>query len=233
MLVSDLFAKLSYGELSNLSISGEGSGTIIVGKRPKIVGYLNECLLRLYSRFLLKESYLTIEQVDHRTMYPLRLAYAATNDASTELDKFIQDTDDNPFLDDVIKILVPYDLSGQEITLNDSDNMFSFFTPQPNVLQIPNPSPGDPVGITYQARHPIIPSNDLTVVIDIPFTLEGALSAYIASKVYGDMNTQEARARAQEHLQTYEHICAEVNQGDLVNASTSRSNTRFEKGGWA
>lgn len=231
MLLSELFAKLSYGKLSNLSISGEGSGTIVEAKRPKIVEYLNDGLLRLYSRFLLKESYLVIEQVAHRQSYPLVLAHAYSNDASTEIDKFIQDSDENPFLGDVIKIFSCWNSAGEKIPLNDEHDPYSIFTPQPHIIQIPEPYAGDVIGVSYQARHPLVPVS-LTAEINIPFTLESALASYIASCVYSDMNTQESTMKAQEHLRNYEGVCAEIEQNDLVNAAVVRSSDRFCKGGW-
>ena len=39
MNIEDLFRNLSYGELSNLALSGEGLGTIVESARPKIVMY--------------------------------------------------------------------------------------------------------------------------------------------------------------------------------------------------
>ena len=46
------------------------------------------------------------------------------------------------------------------------------------------------------------------------------------------MNTQESTAKSQEHLATYEAICAEAIDRDLVNTSISSTNTSFEKRGF-
>ena len=72
MNIEDLFTSLSYGELNNLSMSADGSGSIEESKQPQILLYANEGLLRLYGRFLLKENDVLIEMVEHITNYHLK-----------------------------------------------------------------------------------------------------------------------------------------------------------------
>ena len=47
MILSDLFRRLSYGELSNLSMGNSGSGTIAPEKRNQVTHYINNALLVL------------------------------------------------------------------------------------------------------------------------------------------------------------------------------------------
>lgn len=230
MLLSELYTKLSYGELSNLAISDEGSGTIPEAKRPRIITHLNEALTRLHSRFVLKEGDLILEPVAEITDYRLSSKFAQS--VGTAPVKYIKDLAE-PFKDDALRILLVNDLLGNKLPLNDPEDVTSMFTPQPLVLQVPKPIPGQGLGVIYQARHVEIFIDDpLTTEIDLPFPLEGALTAYIAHLVYSGMNSQEATAKAGEHLQRYEMICAEAKTGDLVNETIAQSNTRFEQGGW-
>jgi len=231
MQVSELFRRLSYGELSNLALSGEGSGEIVEAKRPQILQHANDALLRLHSRFFLREGNLLLQQCAGIRHYHLKPENALTTGTETRTHRlFILDSEHMPFRDDVIKIVTVRNHLGHEVTLNDPDGECSMFTPQPQVLQILRPAEGLLVGVDYQARHPVLAGLDDE--IDLPETLEKALTAYIGYLTYSAMNTDTSTAKAQEHLSVYEAVCAEVTGMDLVSSSRSSTNTRFAKGGW-
>jgi hypothetical protein len=88
----------------------------------------------------------------------------------------------------------------------------------------------------YQARHPIIMGvnqpNYLTQEINIPFSLENALAAYVGWKVYSNMNGQENLLKAQELKAIYEEECAENEAKDLLNQTTSAIQYKLEKRGF-
>ena len=250
MKLSELFKRLSYGELSNLAVSGEGSGVITPGKVPQLVRYTNEALLRLYSRFLLSEKSLVLEQVAHITSYELRAKYA-----ESQLDPefgpgeggnvdfpFIKDALGDPFLGDVIKILEVHDCFGRTLYLNDASQTNSVFTPYPDVLQVPRPIAGAGLSILYQARHPVI-VDDVTLLgegvsvvldqeVEIPFALEGALQSLIAALVFSHMNGQENIAKSQEFLGWADATCLEVEQKDLVSQSNASGHHKFDQRGF-
>ena len=233
MKVSELFTRLSYGELSNLAISGEGSGQIIQEKQPQILGYLNESLLALYSRFNLLEKSVIIEQTGTLVMYPLSKKYAESNTSSDAPHKFIKDLLYDTFENDVIRILEVYDYMGWKYTLNDPEDAASFFTPTPSTLQVPFPRNGVALDVSYQARHKVIPMEDYEdVEIELPFYLETALQNLIASKVYSHMNGADNLVKSQEYAGTYEKTCIEVEAKDLVNQTVSQTNTKFRKRGF-
>jgi hypothetical protein len=234
MNVSDLYAKLSYGELSNLSIGTEGGGTILEARRPQIIQFANSALTRLYSRFILRQGNILIQEYTSLSMYELSSRYAATNPDPIEDDiLFILDTESNPFQDDVVKILAVYDMCGLPYALNDEDVCTSLFTPQPHILQIPCPVDERKVSLVYQAQHsPLTGDDPDNELIYLPKTLEDAMTAYIAHMVYLGMNGQEHRVTAGDHLDRYEGICMEVLDKDLVNSSLSNSGTKFDKRGF-
>jgi hypothetical protein len=183
--VTDLFTRLSYGELSNLSISGNGSGEIVEARQPQIIQFANEALLRLYSRFVLLERDLILLMSDDITTYHLHSDHAYTNPDPDPGDSiYIQDSENSPFNDDLIKILQVYDPYINLLPLNDNNDVYSVFTPSPTVLQVPLPTEGDRLTIIYQAKHPVLSIDDLSTQIILPPTLEGALTSYIAQLVY-------------------------------------------------
>jgi hypothetical protein len=239
MKVSELFRRLSYGELSNLAISGEGSGHLQVDKHPQIIQYTNDGLLLLYSRFVLRKQHLVIEQLPHITSYRLKKRYAESNTESDAPFKYIKDSADDPFEDDVIKILEVHDDCGNPFPLNDKNRPGSLFTPDPDTLQVPNPQGGwdlgIPLGVIYQARHPkLLDQGDdlLEQEIDLPFFLEGALQAYVGYKVYCHMNGQENQLKSQEYLGSFESTCTDIELKDLVNQTFATSHTKLEQRGF-
>lgn len=235
MDVLDLFRLLSHGELSNLAMGNEGSGSIRAESQPRLVTYIDEALLRLYSRFPLKERELLLELHAHLPSYRLLPRFARTYIPSDDIDnepiRYIRDTEQNPFTGDLIKVLMVGDTAGVELPLNDDQHYNSLFTPNPTTLQVPRPKNGMVLSIVYQARHQQIQGN-LATPIEIPDVFLGALTAYVAYKVFSHMNTQESTAKAQEHLAMYEKICADATEYDLTNSAGPRTNTRFSTRGW-
>jgi hypothetical protein len=244
MRISDLFRRLSYGELSNLAISGEGSGTLVEAKHPQIIQYTNEGLTRLFTRFNLRQNDVIIEQVAHITNYHLRKRFAESvagddGDPDNIAHPYIKDLAHEPFEEDVIRILEVHDSYGIERVLNDKGRPDSLFTPQPDLLQVPRPIDGQALSILYQARHPILrhekireDENLLQQRVDIPVYLEGALQAFVASQVYGHMNTQESTMKGQEYLSVCEAICLEVEDKDTVNQTFDTTHYKLSQRGF-
>ena len=231
MKLEDLLSRLSFAELSNLSIGNDGSGSIKEEDIPKIVAYVNDGLIRIYSRFVLCTKNLLIEQASHITNYHLTKKYTTSTEADVPW-QYIKDLPNDPFKGDVIRILEVYDSMGREYVLNDKDDPNSLFTPAPQLLQVPNPKAGQNFGVLYQASHDYVNNDDLQQEIVIPFVLEGALQAFVAYKVFSHMNGQENQVKSQEHLNTYDGICQDVEERDLVNATFATSHHKLEKRGF-
>lgn len=231
MYLKDYLTELSYKELSNLALSDNGSGTIKPDRIPFVVSCINEALLRLYSKFMLKEGSLIVELRKWLSEYNLNSAYAYSNTLS--IDKYIVDGD-HPFTDDLIKVLEVSDRYGRDVPLNNASNSMSVFTPRPDVLQVPNPSLyGGLLSLIYQARHPVLNfEQNPNQEIELPDTLMGALSAYVAYSVYNCINTEEATNAAQKYMQVYVALIQETTEADTMNTSISQDNSRFLKNGW-
>lgn len=234
LTVQELFQKLSYGELSNLHMGAEGTGTIDESKIPSVILYANEALLKLHSRFILIEKDLNLELFSHITNYHFLNRYTESRrEQYNTRYPYIKDLINERFDEDLIRVLTVTDKYGKPLPLNDSANPLSVFTPQPRTLQVPRPVTGMSLAVQYQARHPKLKGEDPDELIDIPDTLEVALTAYIAYNVFCTIATPESTAKAQEHLARYEATCMEVENKDLVSTSVSGTNSRFEKNGWA
>lgn len=230
MNVTDLYEDLSYGELSSLAMAVEGAGTIQEEKRPTILRYANDALVLLYTRFVLKQSDVLIEQHEHITNYHLIERFTESHGADDEPYLYIKDLAGEPFKGNVVKILKVFDIHGTELYLNDANQTGSLFTPQDTVLQVPNPKAGKPLNVLYQAFHDKLRRDEDEIIL--PLSLHNAFRCYVAYKVFSAIGTQEATAKAQEHLGNYEAQCVLATEKDLVNTSVSETNTRFEKRGW-
>lgn len=235
MKLQELYERLSYGELSNLSIASEGDGTIQTEARPRVLLQINEGLLKLHSRFVLKEQELFLQLHEENRLYYLRRPYAVNytpgpGEVSQPL-RYILDTPENPFIGDLIKVMRVYDECGDEVPLNDDGLCNSLFTPKPDLLQVPTDCHTGKLSLMYQARHPKL-TGDLNQEIDIPDFLWGALSAYVAYKIFSNMNSQDGKEKAQEHLAFYELECENIKKQDIANSSISTTHSRFEARGW-
>jgi hypothetical protein len=236
MKIADLFRELSFGELSNLSISDSGSGQIKADKHPQVIKYTNDGLADLYSRFVLSEKELLIEQVEGITKYHLTLKHTVSaGEAPDEL--YIKDAAD-PFQDDLIKVLQVWDMAGCQLPLNDVGSSTSLFTPQHNVIQVPTPAAGEPMAVIYQAKAKKLSdvANGATDLLDqefeLPVIFENALQNYIAHKVFFHIGGAENLVKSQGYLSTYEAICRGVEQRDLVNQSFHTSHSKLEHRGF-
>lgn len=234
MLVSDLFRRLSLGELSNLSIGNDGAGTIKDAAKPKLILHANDSLRALYSRFVLKEKALFIETRIGQTIYELDAANTVSAVAAGGTgDPYIIDTVLTPFLDDVVKVMSAYSSDNVPLVINQSNNPLSIYTPSPDSVQIPSDiGDGKTVALTYQAYHSDLVDDDETQVIILPQVLEPALTSHIAFQIYDNMNTGESQANADRFIGRYENICARVEHSDLMNAGLSDFATKFQKNGW-
>jgi hypothetical protein len=233
--VNDLFRALSFGELSNLSMSNEGNGTITAAAQPKIIHHLNEGLLKLYSRFVLKEDDILVQLYDHITFYHLNprfaVNYVPVGGSDDEDIRYLLDMPGEPFKGDIIKILTVYDSNGCKLPLNDDEQPLSLFTPQANLLQVPYPKNDMALSVMYQAKHDKI-QGELEETIELPDILLEALTNFIAYKVYGSIGSDNSTAKSLAHYAAFESVCREVEDKDLVSTSISTSNARFHKRGW-
>lgn len=228
MKLSELYERLSLGELSNLAM-GE-SGSIREEDKKKIVLHLNDGLLQLHTRFVLSTKVLLLEEREHITMYHFLRKYAES--ANCGEPNYIKDLPSEPFEEDLIRVLQVFDAHGNERVLNDTDDPHSLFTPSPQTLQIPNPKERRPLQVVYQAKHKRIDDIYHETEFTIPFVLEKALQSYIAYLIYSNMNGQDNKTNGQIHFAEYDRICAEIADREIVPVALSSSNHKLHRRGF-
>lgn len=236
MKLSDLFRTLAYGELSNLSISGEGSGVIKTAAYPKLIVAVNAALKDLFARYVLIEKELMIKSLDWKAVYFLRKEHAVM-DPSKEL-KYIYDTPKNPFTGDVVKVLYVRNEAGVILPLNDAEQWASVFTPHVDSVQLTHPGAGQVFFVGYQALHPEIltevPEGQslLNQEIRIPILFEEVLRTKIAQGIFSAMSGQDMSLKAQTLEATYEGKLTEIDQKNLIGDSTQDTNVKIYRRGF-
>lgn len=233
MKLSELFQKLSYGELSNLSLSGEGSGSIVEASQPRVVLLINDALKDIFSRFNLIERTTAIQSIDWMSFYVLRKEFAM-QDPTVGL-KYILDTPYNKFTDDLVKILGVTNEVGDPLPMNDSEQWASVFTPKHDTLQLTHPGYSQMFAVTYQALHPeILASGEgfLDQEIRIPSILETALRMKIALPIFSSMSGQEYSVKSQQLEAAYENRLIEIEQKNLIADSVVPTNVKLMRRGF-
>ncbi len=195
MLLSDIFEQLTYGELKQFSIGGFSKGGIQVKDYPEVISHINLGLLSLYTKFPVLEKELIIEIQEGITIYKLDYEFAESNPSGADV-KYIQDTVDEPFLDDLLRIDSAYTAWGDELPLNDDSinsvyykpEKYSLFIPTWDSIQVPNGMivQDDLLYIIYRAKPVKITSSVDPTKHDvfIPDTMLEALLQYIVSRVH-------------------------------------------------
>ena len=226
MKVSDAFSDLVYGELSShgLAVDGVVQGT----DEKRLITFLNAGLLALYSRYPLLFKELRIRQLSYVTSYKLKVEHAVTN--TSDNPKYIIDSRISPFTGDVIRVEFVADEVGDVLERNSTDYNKVYLTPSMDSIEIPNPSAGNVLFVTYRAHHPILTTQD--DVIELPRHFIPALYAYVAASVYSGSSSQEHVAKTVECTQRYEMICRQLEESGMVNNDRQNISTRQYWGGW-
>jgi len=216
MTIEELFRQLSYGELSNLAIAVDSTGTLKKSQQNRIVHFANEALKRLYTRFPLGEEMAIVplegEEMEYELPEDLLQVTAILTERGESLD--FTTTQD------------PHQISVLGRTLHIPVQILQ------NRHQLRQ---GAEIQIVFTTRHPplspIVEDQDLQQEIELPAELEEALTAYIASKMYGTMNTPEHLTAAANYRNQFETTCAEVQHHGLL-PTEIRSSVKFDKRGW-
>lgn len=195
--VEELFRQLSYGELSNLAVAVEASGTIKKERQNQIIHFTNEALKKLHNRLPLIR---TSEDI-----------VIADGDSDITLD------------DDVLMVESIISSTGQSFPfINIPSPTTKEIRVYGGVLHIPDGllEIGTELKITYRKRHAVLDlittPADLTQEITLLTELESALRSYIAFKVFSAMGTQDSVVIASNYQAMYEQAITEVLNSGLL-----------------
>lgn len=245
MKLKEIFDQLTYGELSQLSIGGSELGAIQAKDYDRILAHINLAMTALHKRFNLKESNVLLELQPGRTLYPIKTAFAVTA-KSKETIRFLKDSVDMPFKDNVHKIERVYTDKGVELSINDQEDPYSLSTPQVTMLRVPASLVTNPVDfpenlitknldIYYRANSlPIVTDDgDLDpedVEVDLPYAYLEPLLLYVASRIHTPTGMTNEFNMGNNYYAKYEAACQDLENFDLDVDQVSQPNRLGNKG---
>lgn len=239
MKTLEYIKQLTRGAMRNTALSVLRTGVANHSEEfEQVCTMIDEGLMRLYSRFIIKERHVLIEMQVGVTFYHLKSMYSVTGADRTRVPRpYIMDLPNEPFLEDVIKVLSVFDSQGAQRPLNDQSKPDGLFTPQADIIQNMYPRDLEALSVAYQASpvSVLVPGvsgwKDDTEFY-LPDCLVPALSSYVSYVYHQGVGTAESMSTAMAQLQMYDSICKEVERMDLINQSMSCTNVRFVQNGW-
>lgn len=189
MKVKDFLEQIALGELSGSHLIDVDNYKLDEKHLPKVLHFLNQGLEYFYSNFPLRTNEVIIKLTNGITRYYLDSDYALSN-VDSKFTKFIMDTPDRPFINDVLHITEVISTSGVMFTINDYYSDINVNIPEYNCVEVTNFHQQKYLLIKYLANHPKIElteSYESNVKIHIPSSFETALQTYVACLVYNSM----------------------------------------------
>ena len=236
MRLSEIFDQFTYGELAQVSFSGQDDGFgIQVGAYDRMVTQVNLALTELYKRFPLKKSSVTIQQYDAISTYYISTDFAVSNVGGAEPVKYLVDTVGSPFPEDLLKIESIVNDAGDTIPLNDCTDETSISTPSYNAITVPVPSSDVTLTVNYRANHKRIISAGLdpdAQEVEIPRSHLEPLLYYVASRILTSQATLENNGLGMEYMLKFEQACTKISELDIMNKEDP-TNLKSCNNGWA
>ena len=214
MKTLEYIKQLSRGAMRNTALSVLRTGAANHPEEfAQVCTMIDEGLMRLYSRFVIKEKHVVVEMQPGVTFYHLKSMYSVTSaDRVRVPHPYIMDLPNEPFLEDVIKVLSVFDSGGNQRPLNDHSKPGGLFTPQANVIQNMYPRDLEALCVAYQASpvSVLVPSPvgwKEDTEFFLPDCLIPALSAYASYMYHQGIGTAESMVTAMNQIQMYEMVC--------------------------
>lgn len=248
MKLQEIFTYLATGELAQVFLA-EADGRDIIAPEHQIAmtQSIQLGLLALYKRFELKTGQVTIKTLTERTSYPLRSKYSITKGNAGE-SKYIQDSIQSPYRDDILKIERVTTLDGFEVPLNSRHERFSLYTPVVDTLtfpyqvvvnhpELPESMRTNTFIVHYRANHPnlihpIMGVDPDRIEVELPQSHLQALLYYVASRKTNPIGIVQEFHAGNSWYQKYELECKQLeNEGMGFNVDLTHQ--RFRKNGWA
>lgn len=246
--LSEIYEQLTMGELSQVSLGGGELGAITEANSRHVANHIKLGLTALYKRFELKRGRLIVQLFPDQEDYLLTQRYATNGKNTMEPRRWILDTVDKPFGDDILKILGVTGDTGNAFVLNDYSDEYSIMTPTMESLRVPRSivnslpfvTPDEyrtsKLTLDYQANHPnFMPRvgyfDPELVNIELPASHTQALLYFVASRVNNPIGMGQEFNAGNNWAQRFEQECVRLEMdGNEINDQSG--NTRARRGGW-
>lgn len=246
MKLQEIFDHLGAGEFSQLSIGGKDAGVLNESNWANVIGHVNLALTALFKRFTLKEGRLVLQLRNDRTLYKLSSTFAV-NARRGDPVRYILDTPDDRFVDDIIKVEKVLTDDEYELGLNDASDQYSVTTPTALSLRVPQDLIDKPsdlpealktvnLTIVYRANHPKIVQglgyfDPNRVEVQLPDTHLEALLYYVAGRVQNPVGMTNEFNASNNYMARFEAACQEL-EGKGLQVDQGETNMRLVRNGW-
>jgi len=237
MLLSELFNYWNYGELSQLALGNATPEGIPETSYPALLSHLNLGLIELHKEFSLKEREVVIQMYSDITLYKLTEEFSDT--LGTAPVKYILDSVDEPFTDQVLKIRKVVSSNPKvQLIWNDKTEVDNPITQYAyNTIRIGKPDPAHTVTVHYRAAPdpvtlPAVDPDPATVEIPIPLSLAEALGYFVAARVHSNTPAMEhTQSEGAIYMQKYQLSIMKLKETGLAE-DFHLPNTRLDDNGW-
>ena len=233
MKLSNILTLVLYRNVLNTCYVSKETKEFNPDKLPAVITFLNESLLKLYNKFTLKIDSIWLDLHESRTRYPITSEHMIGNWLEPSYDNYLWKGFNESFNDDLLKIIAVNDNKGNELPLNNTEELLSLFTPMYNILEVPSRFPRQKLNIIYQAAPTKIifnPNEDIDV--DVPDTLVAALVANTNYLIFDSIGSPASMQQAQLFKAEYEQLIDEMIDSDTINPQYSTNTEKFYKRGW-
>lgn len=236
MTVQELFDLLAFGELAQTQVGGnEGDVAIDSTRYRELIPAVNAALTALHTRFELQYGSLMLLTDDEVDTYELTLDHAASNVSSTSAYKYIRDTVEAPFKDNLLRVVKIYDPCGELVYINDPSHCCSVYCPTYNSIEFPDVEEGQLYRVVFAANHEKLTytgSEVLNQVITLPPAYLKALLCYIAHRYFLNRSGLGGDKQSNDYYAKYENECRRLEALSKINHITRSQSTSIRDKGW-
>jgi len=238
MKLSGIFKRLVSGEFHRHSL-GEDlvDGALNPDHYELVLPMVNMGIDALHTRFVLREEQAIVKLHAGITRYQLHTDHALFNNSDTTglKTKYIHDTPDFPFYNNIIKILTIHNEEGQERYINDDNQQYGIQLNNHNTFQHPYPDSDNTVAVVYQATLPDIeittPFKPEEIEVDMAIPFVEALCYFVGTRVHVGMSDQETMAEMNAFSAKYERAIVQLGK-DQLNRTDIWTSDQFQIKGW-
>lgn len=234
MRLNELFQRLALGELSGSPLVDISGYEIQREHLPKVINFINQGLEYIYSNFSLRTNSVIIKLVKGTTRYYLDSDYSISNPNAEGYVRYVIDSLDKPFKDDVLQIVNVVSTDGMTFTLNDINSLYNVNTPEYNCVEVRNSFGQEYLLVTYRAMHPKIPldeSIDSRFKLLLPSSYATALQTYVACLLLqnmGGVNIEQSNAL----FAKFKSLEEQLRENSFNDEATLGVNIKPSLGGW-
>lgn len=235
MLLQEVFDQLAYGELLQLELGTSNHGGISTDNYPKIVASVRMGLTELFKKLNLSTELVNVVMLEEVTKYRLHSDHSLRNAPVTGVYQYIDDTGITQFNNRLIKIERVFDEVSNELHLNNNEEINSLFTPQYNVIEVPDPVAGSIIRVLYSKDHDYIsgaPTIDPTSIeVEIPIAYLEPLLYYVAGRILLGSGNLSGNNDANILMAKYNSSIDEIKSLNIMQQDNS-NNIHARLNGW-